>query len=282
MAQRLVQLGQRPSIEFGHSAAPHDRAAFAKHVLLFTSGKGGVGKSTLAVNVASALAQRGFAVGVLDADVHGPSVPRLLQLADERVRWNDAGRMVPAENFGLRVMSVGLTTPERDTPLAWRSAVASAALVQLLEDVAWGALDFLVVDMPPGTGDVQLLMAQELRNAVAVVVTTPQAIATDDVGRALRMLLELGVPVAGVIENMSWLETGGAVLRPFGEGGGRRLAEAYGVPLLGEVPLDARIRELSDEGIPAAVAGEDRQRSMFDVLAARISSAAIGSKQDKE
>ncbi len=214
-------------------APTRNRAPYARHVVIFTSGKGGVGKSTVAVNVASALAQRGHAVGLLDADVHGPSVPRMLQLAGERVRWNDAGQMIPAENFGLRVMSVGLTTPETDTPLAWRSAVATSALVQLLEDVAWGPLDFLAIDLPPGTGDVQLTLAQELPIAAAVVVTTPQTVATDDVRRALRMLH------------------------------------------VGEIPLDPRIREASDEGTPIAAVGDARQKAIFAELADQLC-AAVG------
>ena len=218
--------------------------------MLFTSGKGGVGKTLVAVNVANALAQRGLRVGLLDADVHGPSVPRMLQLAGERVRWNDADRMIPAENFGLRVMSVGLTTPEADTPLGWRSAVASAALVQMLDDVEWGPLDVLAVDLPPGTGDVQLTLAQELRIATAVVVTTPAVVATDDVRRALRMLLDIGVPVAGVVENMSGFVAPDTGIRyhPFGEGGGRMLARDYRVPFLGEIPLDPRYRRRGRRG----------------------------------
>ena len=276
----LVRIGAQPGagrdLSFGHTAFPGNRAPYARHVVVFTSGKGGVGKSTVAVNVASALAQAGDAVGLLDADVHGPSVPRMLQLADERVRWNDAGQMVPAENFGLKVMSVGLTTPEGDTPLAWRSAVAVSALVQLLTDVAWGPLDFLAIDLPPGTGDVQLTLAQELPISAAVVVTTPQAVATDDVRRALRMLLEVGVPVAGVVENMSCFVAPdtGAVYRPFGEGGGRMLAEAYGVPFLGEIPLDARIRAASDAGTPVAAVGDEGHRAIFSGLAERIRAAA--------
>ncbi len=272
MGDRPVQLGARGGVPFGHTAAPNDRAPWARHVLLFTSGKGGVGKSTLAVNVASALAQRGLAVGLLDADVHGPSVPRMLQLAGERVRWDDAGKMVPAENFGLKVMSVGLTTPSADTPLAWRSSVAVSALVQLLDDVAWGPLDVLVVDLPPGTGDVQLTLAQELRVGAAVVVTTPQPVATDDVRRALRLLLEVRVPVAGVVENMSWLEPpgGGPRLHPFGQGGGRALAAAYGVPFLGELPLDRAIGEAADEGTPIAAVGSEAQRALFSGLAERL------------
>jgi ATP-binding protein involved in chromosome partitioning len=252
-----------------------DRAPWARHVVLFTSGKGGVGKSTVAVNVANALAQRGLRVGLLDADVHGPSVPRLLQLDGERVRWDDAGKMVPAENFGLKVMSVGLTTPDADTPLAWRSSVATTALLQLLDDVAWGELDVLAVDLPPGTGDVQLTLTQELRVGAAVVVTTPQLVATDDVRRALRLLLELGVPVAGVLENMSGFVAPdtGTVHHPFGQGGGRRLAEDYGVPFLGELPLDPALAAACDAGTPAAAVGDEAQQALFAGLAERLWSA---------
>ena len=245
----------------------------ARHTLLFTSGKGGVGKSTVAVNVACALARRGLAVGVLDADVYGPSVPRLLGLHDERVRWGEGegARMIPAENFGVKVMSVGLTTPESDTPLVWRSSVAVSALRQMIADTAWGALDVLVIDAPPGTGDVQLTLAQDVGISRAVVVTTPQPVATDDVRRALRMLREVGVPIAGVVENLSALTTAdGAVHHPFGVGGGRMLAHDYGVPLLAELPLDATLRALCDDGRPAAVCGDPAQQQRFATLAARI------------
>ena len=270
-----MRIGGSQGLEWGHTAHPRNRAPWARHVVLFTSGKGGVGKSTVAVNVANALAQRGLRVGLLDADVHGPSVPRMLQLGGERVRWNDAGRMEPAENFGLRVMSVGLTTPEQDTPLAWRSAVATSALVQMLDDVDWGELDVLAVDLPPGTGDVQLTLAQELPVAAAVVVTTPQAVATDDVRRALRMLLDIGVPVAGVVENMSGFVAPdtGARYHPFGEGGGKALAREYGVPFLGEIPLDPAIGEAADRGTPIAAVGDPGQRELFSELARRVHAA---------
>ncbi len=282
----LVQLGAGdlaggdvpPGPGAGKRAAPgraRTRGRWARHVLLFTSGKGGVGKTTVAVNVANALAQRGLRVGLLDADVHGPSVPRMLQLAGERVRWGDDGRMVPAENFGVKVMSVGLTTPEADTPLAWRSAVATRALVQLLDDVAWGELDVLAVDLPPGTGDVQLTLAEELRVGAAVVVTTPQAVATDDVRRALRLLLDLGVPVAGVVENMSFFVAPdtGARYHPLGEGGGRSLAAEYGVPFLGEIPLDGAIARAGDAGTPVAAVGAPGTKDIFLDLAARLHAA---------
>jgi len=268
----VVRIGGRPAVPRGDTASPGHRASFARHVVLFTSGKGGVGKTLVAVNVANALAQRGLRVGLLDADVHGPSVPRMLQLAGERVRWNDADRMIPAENFGLRVMSVGLTTPEADTPLGWRSAVATAALVQMLDDVEWGPLDVLAVDLPPGTGDVQLTLAQELRIATAVVVTTPGVVAIDDVRRALRMLLDIGVPVAGVVENMSGFVAPDTGIRyhPFGQGGGRILARDYGVPFLGEIPLDPRIGAAADAGTPIAAVGDESQKAIFAALASRI------------
>jgi ATP-binding protein involved in chromosome partitioning len=268
----LVAIGGSPDLSWGHTARPGNRAPYARHVVLFTSGKGGVGKSTVAVNVSNALAQRGLRVGLLDADVHGPSVPRMLQLAGHRIRWNEAGKMEPAENFGLRVMSVGLTTPEADTPLGWRSAVATHALVQMLEDVDWGPLDVLCVDLPPGTGDVLLTLAQELPVAAAVVVTTPQVVATDDVRRALRMLLDIGVPVAGVVENMSCFVAPdtGVRYRPFGEGGGRLLASDYAVPFLGEIPLDPSIAAAADGGTPIAAVGDEAQRAVFGALAEKV------------
>ncbi len=278
----VVRIGGSPSVSRGDSARPGNRAGFARHVVLFTSGKGGVGKTLVAVNVANALAQRGLRVGLLDADVHGPSVPRMLALDGERVRWNDAEKMIPAENFGLRVMSVGLTTPDADTPLGWRSAVATAALVQMLDDVEWGPLDVLAVDLPPGTGDVQLTLAQEVRIASAVVVTTPAVVATDDVRRALRMLLEIGVPVAGVVENMSGFVAPdtGVLYHPFGQGGGRMLAHDYGVPFLGEIPLDPRIGAAADAGTPIAAVGDEAQKSIFSGLASRIWGALEPSRGD--
>lgn len=268
----VVRIGKPPVASSVGPGGPRRRAPWARHVVLFTSGKGGVGKSTIAVNVANALAQRGLRVGLLDADVHGPSVPRMLQLSGERVRWNDAGKMQPAENFGLRVMSVGLTTPDDDTPLGWRSSVVTSALLQMLDDVDWGALDILAVDLPPGTGDVLLTLAEELPVGAAVVVTTPQIVATDDVRRALRMLLDMEVPVAGVVENMAYFVAPDTGTRhhPFGMGGGQCLARDYGVRFLGEVPLDPAIGEAADSGKPIAAVGDARQRAVFAELAERI------------
>jgi ATP-binding protein involved in chromosome partitioning len=256
----------KAGVQFGSFSQPNDHAPFAKNVVIVTSGKGGVGKSTVAVNLASVYAQRDWRVGLLDADVYGPSVPRMLQLEDERLQWNEANRIVVAENFGIKVMSVGMTTPTPDTPLIWRSSVATSAMIQLLDDVDWGELDVLIVDMPPGTGDTQITMAQELRVTKAVVVTTPQVVATDDVRRALRMLAEVKVPIGGIVENLSGFvapDTGKSYAI-FGEGGGRSLASAYDVPFLGVIPVDLAVRESSDAGTPIAVSGSAAQRAYYE------------------
>lgn len=279
----LVRIGSRPASSPADGPRPGNRLPSVRHVVLFTSGKGGVGKSLVAVNVANALAQRGLRVGLLDADVHGPSVPRMLQLAGERIRWNDADRMVPLENFGLRVMSVGFTTADADTPLGWRSAVVTSALVQLLEDVDWGPLDVLAVDLPPGTGDVLLTLVQELPVSLAVLVTTPQQVATDDVRRQLRLLLDMGVRVGGVVENMACFVAPDTGVRhhPFGEGGGMRLAGDYGVPFLGEIPLDPAIAAASDRGTPVAATGSEEHRAVFAALAGRVEQALGAAGEDQ-
>jgi ATP-binding protein involved in chromosome partitioning len=282
----LVQIGSakgqaKGDLRYGHTSRPNNRAPFAKTVLAVTSGKGGVGKSTVAVNLAVAMAQRGLRTGILDADVYGPSVPRLLQVETERLRWNDDDKMVPAENFGLQIVSTALTSPDADTPFAWRSSVATSALVQLLEDTAWNELDLLVVDMPPGTGDVQLTMAQELPLAAAVVVTTPQTVATDDVRRAIRMLQEIAVPVGGVVENMSFFVAPdtGRTYHPFGEGGGRALASRYDVPFLGELPLDPGVREACDAGTPVVALGTPEQKAAWKAIAdALLAHPALSSR----
>lgn len=248
------------------------RGLFAKNIFIVTSGKGGVGKSTIAVNLASALAQKNLQVGILDADVYGPSIPRMLQVENERIHWNDSNQIIPAENFGLKIMSVGLTTPSSDTPLIWRSSVATSAIIQLIDDVDWGDLDYFIIDMPPGTGDSQLTMTQELNVSGAIVVTTPQTIATDDVRRAIAMLKEIKVPIAGIIENMSYFISPSQTERHyiFGQHGGRILAEEYRIPFLGEIPIDMKIRQTSDEGFPIAAVGTCEQKNYFATIAEQI------------
>ncbi|MGD9970506.1 MAG: Mrp/NBP35 family ATP-binding protein [Sulfuricurvum sp.] len=264
---RKKQLAQKDT-NYGNSMSPNNRAPYAKNVIAVTSGKGGVGKSTVSVNLAISLAQKGYRVGLLDADVYGPNVPRLTNTDLERIKWNDENKIVPSENYGLKIMSVALTTPTSDTPLVWRSSVAVSALIQFLEDVAWGELDFMVIDMPPGTGDIQLTMAQELPITAGVIVTTPQMVASDDVSRAIRMFQDIHVPIAGLVENMSYFiapDTGNRY-DIFGNGGGERLAERYKVNLLGKIPLDMAIREGSDNGEPPVALGSDLSKGYYRTI----------------
>lgn len=255
----------KKDMNYGNSAAPNNRAPYAKNVIAVTSGKGGVGKSTVCVNLAIALAQKGYRVGLLDADVYGPNVPRLTNTDLERIKWNDDNKIVPSENYGLKIMSVALTTPTSDTPLVWRSSVAVSALIQFLEDVAWGELDFLVIDMPPGTGDIQLTMAQELPITAGVIVTTPQLVASDDVSRAIRMFQDIHVHIGGLVENMSYFiaPDTGARYDIFGTGGGERLSQRYNVPLLGQIPLNMAIREGSDNGEPPVALGDESLKNYY-------------------
>lgn len=257
---------------YGNSAKPNNRAPYAKNIIAVTSGKGGVGKSTVSVNLAIALAQKGFKVGILDADVYGPNIPRLTNTDVERIKWSDNDKIIPSENYGLKIMSVALTTPSNDTPLVWRSSVAVNALIQFLEDVEWGELDFMVIDMPPGTGDVQLTVAQELPISAAVLVTTPQIVATDDVSRAIMMFKDIGVKMAGIVENMSFFIAPDTKIRYdiFGTGGGQRVAEKYNIPFLGAIPLDMKIREASDQGEPPAALGDSEQKKYYQDIVQNI------------
>ncbi len=263
---------QEKTVQYGHTAQPNNRAPYAKNIIAVTSGKGGVGKSTVSVNLAISLAKQGYKVGLLDSDVYGPNIPRLTNTDTERIRWNDNNQIIPSENFGLKIMSVALTTPRSDTPLVWRSSVAVSALIQFLEDVAWGELDFLVIDMPPGTGDIQLTMAQELPITAAVLVTTPQIVATDDVSRAVMMFKDIGVPMAGIIENMSYFIAPDTKIRYdiFGTGGGERIAQKYNIPFLGTIPLDMEIREASDSGEPPSALGSREQKQYYDAIVEKM------------
>lgn len=260
---------KKPSSNYGNTAAPNNRAPYAKHIIAVTSGKGGVGKSTVSVNLSIALAQLGYKVGLLDADVYGPNTPRMLQVQDEKLRWNDNNQMIPSENYGIKVMSVGLTTPKLDTPLVWRSSVAVSALLQFLEDVAWGELDFMIIDMPPGTGDIQLTMAQELPITASVIVTTPQMISVDDVSRAIMMFKDIGVRIGGLVENMSYFIAPDTQQKYaiFGEGGGAETAKKYNIPLLGKIPLTMQIREASDQGTPPIAMGSEDEKMYYKTIA---------------
>ncbi len=241
-----------------------------RNVVAVASGKGGVGKSTVAANLALAWAAQGARVGLLDADIYGPSQPIMLGLAGERPGSIDGKRLRPLVAHGLVAMSIGfLVDPEQ--PMVWRGPMVTSALNQLLADTEWGELDYLVVDMPPGTGDIQLTLSQRVPVAGAVIVTTPQDIALADARKGLRMFEKVNVPVLGIVENMSVhvCANCGHVEHVFGSGGGAKMATQYGVQLLGELPLDVRIREEADGGRPTVVAAPGTPRAAAYLRMAR-------------
>jgi len=241
-----------------------------RNVVAVASGKGGVGKSTVAVNLALAWAAQGARVGMLDADIYGPSQPLMLGLTGERPSSADGKRLRPLRAHGLAAMSIGfLVDPEQ--PMVWRGPMVTSALNQLLGDTEWGELDYLVVDMPPGTGDIQLTLSQRVPVAGAVIVTTPQDISLADARKGLRMFEKVNVPVLGIVENMSIhvCSNCGHAEHIFGSGGGAKMAAQYGVQLLGELPLDAHIREEADGGRPTVVAAPGTPRAQAYLLMAR-------------
>ncbi len=254
-----ILTSHRPEPPAKPSAGPAGRSqllADVGRVVAVASGKGGVGKSTTAVNLAVALAQAGHRVGLLDADIYGPSLPRMLGV-DAKPPLVD-GKMVPLEAWGLKAMSIGLLV-DPDSAMIWRGPMVMSALEQMMNQVHWGALDIMIVDMPPGTGDAQLTMAQRVKLAGAVIVSTPQDIALIDARRGVRMFEKTMVPILGLIENMSSFACPhcGEVSHLFGHGGAKREAETLGVPFLGEVPLLLDIRQTSDAGTPIVASAPD-------------------------
>jgi ATP-binding protein involved in chromosome partitioning len=247
-----------------------------KNVVAVASGKGGVGKSTTAANLALAWAAQGAKVGLLDADIYGPSQPLMMGLTGAKPVSTDGKHMAPLRAHGVEVMSIGfMIDPEQ--PMAWRGPMVTSALSQLLGDTTWGDLDYLVVDMPPGTGDIQLTLAQRVPVSGAVIVTTPQDIALLDARKGLKMFEKVEVRVLGVVENMSVhiCSQCGHVEHVFGSGGGARMAAQYGVQLLGELPLDIRIREDADGGSPTVVAEPGSERAKAYFLMARRTAARL-------
>ena len=243
----------------GRAARPPAKAGVpgVGAIVAVASGKGGVGKSTVAANLALGLKANGLRVGILDADIYGPSLPRLLNLKG-RPETIGGRTLKPMEAYGLKAMSMGFLV-EEETPMIWRGPMVVSALTQMLREVAWGELDVLVVDMPPGTGDAQLTMAQQVPLAGAVIVSTPQDLALIDARKGLNMFSRVDVPTLGIIENMSYFVAPDTGTRYdiFGHGGAKAEAERLGVPFLGEIPLDIRIRETSDAGTPIVVAEPD-------------------------
>jgi ATP-binding protein involved in chromosome partitioning len=250
--------------------------AGVKNIVAVASGKGGVGKSTVAVNLALAWAVGGARVGILDADIYGPSQPLMLGLTGQHPSSVDGKRIQPLHAHGLAAMSIGFLVDPAQA-VVWRGPMVTQALSQLLSDTDWGELDYLVVDMPPGTGDIQLTLAQRVPVAGAVIVTTPQDIALADARKAVAMFEKVSVPVLGIIENMSLhvCSNCGQVEHIFGAGGGARMAAEFGVTLLGELPLDVRIREQADGGCPTVAAEPDGARARGYIDAARRAAAAL-------
>jgi ATP-binding protein involved in chromosome partitioning len=244
--------------KLGRGGLPEGALAQVKNVICIGSGKGGVGKSTVTANLAAALAADGKKVGVLDADVWGYSQPRMLGVGAERPKVNEERKLIPiTAHDGITVMSIGFFV-EQDAAVVWRGPMLHKALQQFLEDVAWGALDYLLIDLPPGTGDVSMTLAQLLPQAKFVIVTTPQPVAQKVAARSAEMAAKLKLEIAGVIENMSGFVTpGGERFQIFGEGGGQLLVEQLDVPLLAKVPLTMPLREQSDSGLPLVIANPD-------------------------
>ena len=250
-----------------------------RFIIAVASGKGGVGKSTTSANLALGLAAQGWRVGLLDADVYGPSMPRLFGLTDKPKV--EGGKLAPLEAYGVKIMSMGFLVDE-NVPMVWRGPMVSQAISQMLGEVAWGELDALVIDMPPGTGDVQLTIAQQVPLAGAVIVSTPQDLALIDARRAVSMFQKVEAPILGVIENMSYFlcpHCGGRS-EIFAHGGARHDAEKMGVPFLGEAPLDIKIRETSDAGRPIVAAEPDSpQAAVYLNLAAKVKTLLETQKQ---
>lgn len=243
-----------------------------RNIIAVASGKGGVGKSTTAVNLALALAAEGARVGILDADIYGPSQPQLLGIGDAQPESHDGKTMEPLQAHGLQAMSIGFLV-DQDTPMVWRGPMATQALNQLLKDTAWKDLDYLVIDMPPGTGDIQLTLSQSVPVTGAVIVTTPQDIALLDARKGLKMFEKVGVPILGVVENMSVhiCSQCGHEEHIFGQGGGETLCADYGIPFLGALPLDIQIRAEADGGAPTVAADpEGRIAAIYKQIARRV------------
>ena len=248
------------------------------HIIAVSSGKGGVGKSTIAANLAARLARDGRRVGIMDADVYGPNIPRMFGI-NEKPPVQD-GKIIPLERHGVKLISLGFLV-DRDAPAIWRGPIVTKIIQQFLRDVRWGKLDFFIVDLPPGTGDAQLSLAQSVQLDGAIIVTTPQEVAIGDALRGAKMFERVTVPVLGIVENMSWFACPhcGERTEIFLGGGGRRLAEELGVPLLGQIPLQAGMADLADAGQPIVLAEPDSPAGKALAAMTREIEAKVGGKK---
>ncbi|MBE0687087.1 MAG: Mrp/NBP35 family ATP-binding protein [Anaerolineaceae bacterium] len=250
----------------------------AKNVVAIASGKGGVGKSTVSVNIAVSLAKAGASVGLLDADIYGPNIPTMMGV--EKLPAFDENKIIPAVAYGVKLMSIGfLVKPGQ--PLIWRGPMLHSAIRQFLSDVAWGEMDYLIIDLPPGTGDAQLSLAQSIPISGGVIVTTPQAVSIEDASRGLYMFKQLDIPILGVVENMSFLELpDGQIMEVFGNGGGEALAQEAKTEFFGKIPLAADVRVGGDSGIPIMISQPDSKAAralqhISELIAAKLSMAAL-------
>ena len=254
---RLTAAAKGPPVEVSWKAAvasrniaEDDPVPGAKNIILIMSGKGGVGKSTVATNLALALSRLGNRVGLLDADIYGPSIPTMLGINGRPT--TDGTRIAPLQRFGVKLMSIGFLLDDPQSAVVWRGPMLHSALLQFLKDVDWGDLDFLLLDLPPGTGDVALTLSQRVRSTGAVIVTTPQEVALQDVYKSVSMAQKVGIPVLGIVENESYFVCDGCTKRHeiFGSGGGAKVAAMAKAPLLGQIPLEPSVRQAGDSGTP--------------------------------
>jgi ATP-binding protein involved in chromosome partitioning len=271
----------------GHVSGQHEQAKpnllpDVKHIIAVSSGKGGVGKSTVAANLAVALAASGAKVGLIDADIYGPNIPRMLGVRTPPEQKD--GKLLPAESHGVKLISMAFFVPE-DTAIVWRGPMVHTAIQQFFRDVVWGELDYLLIDLPPGTGDAQLSISQLVTLAGVITVTTPQEVALHDVRKGMTMFQKVNVPLLGIVENMSYYVCGhcGERTEIFSHGGGERAAEKLGVPFLGHIPIDPAIRAGGDEGMPIVIAQPDSPlakafMAMAEKIAATLKAQAAGTQ----
>jgi ATP-binding protein involved in chromosome partitioning len=267
----------------GRAVGPEDLLPGVKNIVLVMSGKGGVGKSSVATNLAMSLTRAGYRVGLLDADIYGPSIPTMLGVAGRPVSL-DGKTIEPLTRFGLKLMSIGFLLEDPKAAVIWRGPMLHGALQQFMKDVSWGELDFLVMDLPPGTGDVALTLSQKVKVTGAVMVTTPQSVATDDVYKSVSMCKKVNIPILGVVENMSWfVDSAGVRHELFGKGGGQAVADFAEAPLIGQVPLDPSVREWGDKGTPVVQAAPASEiAKAFAAVAERVIDVCEAAHEDDD